>query len=472
MLKQHPKILSYTAQVLDLLTLTSAFFLSFPLRAFLVDSAPYSNPIEIRNFLWLLALYLFVWWSLLKWQEVYGPQRLGSLRSLVIKIFRSTVLATFGLLGFIYLVKWNQVPRSLVVIISFLGLSGLTVEKYLWFAFLHYLRRKGKGYTDVLIVGATEIAKRFLDSVSQFSDWGVQVLGFLVREGNSKTFLGVPVLGTFRDMPAILHRYPVDEVVFALPIRELDDVKEAMDICEVEGVKIRIISNFFSGTVFKAEADVIHGIPIISYSPAAGKGWQLLAKRTIDILVSSVGLVLLSPLFATIALAVKLSSPGPVFYRWRVVGLNKKPFTGYKFRTMVENADEIKEKLLDQNEMNGPVFKLRNDPRVTRIGRFLRKYSLDELPQLWSVLKGDMSLVGPRPPLESELHRFQDWHRRKLSVKPGITCLWQINGRNDIYDFDEWVRMDLEYIDKWSLWLDFKIMLKTIPAVISGRGAY
>lgn len=199
---------------------------------------------------------------------------------------------------------------------------------------------------------------------------------------------------------------------------------------------------------------------------------QRFLKRSMEVLIASVSLVLLFPLFVLIALAVKLTSTGALFYRWQVIGRNRRPFVGYKFRTMVENADELKAKLLDQNEMTGPVFKIKDDPRVTRVGGFLRKYSLDELPQLWSVLKGDMSLVGPHPPLQSEGDYFQEWHWRKLSVKPGITCLWQVNGRSHIQDFDEWVRMDLWYIDHWSLWLDLKILIRTVPAVILGKGAY
>ncbi len=198
---------------------------------------------------------------------------------------------------------------------------------------------------------------------------------------------------------------------------------------------------------------------------------SLVAKRLVDIVGSGSLLLATSPLLGAIALAVKLSSPGPVFYRWQVVGQGGRPFTGYKFRTMVVNADELKAQLAAANEMTGPVFKMRDDPRITPIGRVLRKYSLDELPQLWSVLKGDMSLVGPRPPLQTEYAQFTDWQKQKLSVKPGMTCLWQVSGRNDIRDFDEWVRLDLDYIRNWSLWLDLKILVETIPAVIRARGA-
>lgn len=196
-----------------------------------------------------------------------------------------------------------------------------------------------------------------------------------------------------------------------------------------------------------------------------------LVKRCIDVVLSAVLLLCFSPLFLLIALAIKCTSRGPIFYPWHVLGKNARPFIGYKFRTMVENADNLKAQLWSRNEMTGPFFKMRNDPRIMPLGRFLRKYSLDELPQLWSVFKGDMSLVGPRAPSQAEYDQFAPWQQRKLSVVPGITCLWQISGRNEISDWNEWIQLDLDYIDHWSLWLDCKILLKTIPAVISARGA-
>jgi exopolysaccharide biosynthesis polyprenyl glycosylphosphotransferase len=193
-------------------------------------------------------------------------------------------------------------------------------------------------------------------------------------------------------------------------------------------------------------------------------------KRVFDVLVSALLLVLLSPVFLLLVLLVRLTSRGPVFYRWKVVGKDGRPFTGYKFRSMVSNADELKAKLMAQNEMTGPVFKLARDPRITAFGAWMRRYSLDELPQIYSVLKGDMSLVGPRPPLQAEYAQFTEFQEQKLAVKPGITCLWQVNGRNQVRDFDEWVRLDLEYIQNWSLWLDLKILFKTAREVFAGSG--
>ncbi|MBI4198890.1 MAG: sugar transferase [Chloroflexi bacterium] len=193
-------------------------------------------------------------------------------------------------------------------------------------------------------------------------------------------------------------------------------------------------------------------------------------KRLLDVVAASVLLVLLLPLCLVIVVAIKLTSRGPALYRWRVVGLGGRPFESYKFRSMYDNAVSLRKALEPLNEMRGPVFKIRNDPRVTPVGRILRRYSLDEIPQLISVLKGDMSLVGPRPPLREEYEQFDEWHRQKLQVRPGMTCLWQVSGRNRIRDFDEWVKLDLEYIEQWSLWLDLKILLRTIGAVLRGEG--
>ena len=193
-------------------------------------------------------------------------------------------------------------------------------------------------------------------------------------------------------------------------------------------------------------------------------------KRLFDLSIAGLALLILSPFLLIVALLVKLTSSGPIFYPWHVVGRHGRPFRGFKFRTMVQNADELKTQLLRENEMNGPVFKMKDDPRITPVGRILRKYSIDELPQLWSVLMGDMSLVGPRPAFAAEYEKYEDWQRRRLSVTPGITCLWQVNGRNQIKDFDEWVRLDLEYIDHWSLWLDMRILFQTAIVVLRGTG--
>lgn len=473
MMKQKTNILSSSAQFIDVCVLIGSFFLSFPIRHFLIQWVPYAREIYPYDFLSFMLLSIFIWWVFLNSQEVYGPQRLISFKSFLRRIARASIFIILTLFAIVYLFKWARIPRGLILIFVSTSFLFLSFEKYLWIKVLEYLRKKGKGCSEVLVVGATEIAKNFIDSINNIGEWGIKVIGFLTNNIDSgvSRFCGAPILGGFQDLAEILRKNPIDEVIFALPTKDLEATKEMMEICEVEGVKTRIISNFFSGFVYKAEVDIIHGIPIITYSPTFRKFWKVALKRIKDIVVSFLLLLLLSPLFFIVAVLIKMTSRGRIFYEWKILGLNKKPFTSYKFRTMVKQAEEIEKQLRENNinEMKGVYFKLKKDPRVTSIGRVLRKLSIDELPQLYSVLKGDMSLVGPRPVRVVEKSGLKGWHRRRFSVKPGVTSPWVVNGKNKINDFDDIARLDLEYIDTWSLWLDMKILLKTIPVILLGK---
>jgi exopolysaccharide biosynthesis polyprenyl glycosylphosphotransferase len=266
---------------------------------------------------------------------------------------------------------------------------------------------------------------------------------------------------------------PLDEVFIALSIEKYSRLIESIvRLCEEQGIIVRLQTEMFKLRTAKWHVDQFNGLPVVTVRSGPPDGWQLTAKRLIDVWGSLVLLTALAPLFAMVAIAIKLDSPGPVFFRQERVGLNRRRFKLFKFRTMVEGADQQQPLLERLNEAAGPVFKIRNDPRITCVGKFLRRFSVDELPQLLNVLKGEMSLVGPRPLPVRDIERIDvQWHKRRLSMQPGVTCLWQVNGRSDV-SFDHWVRMDLEYIDKWSLALDLKILLKTIPAVLKGSGAY
>lgn len=282
-------------------------------------------------------------------------------------------------------------------------------------------------------------------------------------------------LGAVEDLGELLINSPIHEVIAVQSSGERDWLRQVIEDCDYFRVTLRIVPEaLLIGNwrdlklMFRSEP---LRLPEVVLAPPHLESDALFLKRLIDILVSASLLVLLAPLFLLIAIAIKLSTPRlPVFYPWRVIGLKGRPFTGYKFTTMVADAEEKRVDLLAKNEMQGPVFKVRDDPRVTRLGHVLRKYSLNELPQFWSVLKGDMSLVGPRPAFRHELARYELWHKRKLCVKPGITCLWQVSGRNRISNFDDWVRLDLEYIDRWSIWLDFRILARTLWTVLAGTG--
>jgi exopolysaccharide biosynthesis polyprenyl glycosylphosphotransferase len=266
---------------------------------------------------------------------------------------------------------------------------------------------------------------------------------------------------------------PLDEVFIALSMQKYSPLIESIvRLCEEQGIIVRLQTEMFKLRIASWHVDQLNGLPVVTVRSGPPDGWQLIAKRVIDVWGSLVLLIALAPILAMVAIAIKLDSQGPVFFRQERVGLNKRRFKLFKFRTMVEGAD-IQQPLLERlNEVAGPVFKIRNDPRITWVGKFLRRFSVDELPQLLNVLKGEMSLVGPRPLPVRDIERIDvQWHKRRLSMQPGVTGLWQVNGRSDV-SFDRWVRMDLEYIDKWSLALDLKILLKTIPAVLKGSGAY
>jgi exopolysaccharide biosynthesis polyprenyl glycosylphosphotransferase len=275
------------------------------------------------------------------------------------------------------------------------------------------------------------------------------------------------------ELAAVLAQEPVDEVFITLSQDKYGHLVETMvRLCEEQGILVRIQTALFELRSARWHVEELDGMPIVTIWSGPPDGWPLLAKRLIDMCGSAVLLLAMLPLFVLVAVLIKLDSPGPIFFRQERIGLNKRRFRLLKFRTMVEGAEKQQQILEHLNEADGPVFKIKDDPRITRIGKFLRRFSIDELPQLFNVLMGDMSLVGPRPLPVRDIERIDvPWHKRRLSVKPGITCLWQINGRSNL-GFDDWVRMDLEYIDTWSLGLDVKILVKTILAVLRGAGAY
>jgi exopolysaccharide biosynthesis polyprenyl glycosylphosphotransferase len=404
----------------------------------------------------------------------YTYQRFTSIRREIKLVAKTSLIGTLVLFPADFILRFEYIPRTYVGIFLMLNFMSLMGEKIVVFNVARRIRKKGKNRKKILVVGSGARAKRFIETVEKNLEWGLDVIGLvaedrLISEGE---LYGKRIIGPTKEIEDILHRNQVDEVIVCASGNELGrlEFEKVFETCEREGVQIRVSSDFFGKLAKGVTIDEIYGFPIISFTNVPNDEWSLYLKRLIDILVSGFLLVILSPFFLVITILIKMTSEGPIFYEWNVMGFNKKPFRSWKFRTMVINADKVKDKLMNLNEMKGPVFKIKNDPRITKVGNFLRKFSLDELPQLWSVFKGDMSLVGPRPAFPYELGRYESWHRRKLSIRPGITCLWQVNGRNEINDFNEWVKMDLQYIDNWSLWLDFKILLKTVSVVLTGTG--
>ncbi len=333
--------------------------------------------------------------------------------------------------------------------------------------------QRGEGVIRALVIGAGDHGRAVMRNVVAQPDAGYAVIGFLDDDpAKRQQPIGrFPPLGSTDDLLDVLAAHPVDEVIIALPWQARDRIVRLVSQCETAMVRARIVPDLFQLSLRQVDLDSLNGIPLLSVRRPAIGGWAHTAKRAMDVLVSTLGLVLLSPLLLLIAAAIRLDSHGSVLFRQTRVGRDGRPFTCYKFRSMVEGADEEREALLDQNEATGPIFKMRNDPRLTRVGRWLRRASLDELPQLWNVLRGDMSLVGPRPAMPEELAGYQPWHRRRLEIAPGLTGLWQVSGRSEL-TFDEMVMLDLYYAENWSIGLDLRILLRTIPTVLLGTGAF
>lgn len=324
---------------------------------------------------------------------------------------------------------------------------------------------------NILIIGAGEKARAMGSLISRYSDWGLGLLGYIEPNGEPTGAAPPGVLGCIADIPRLVEHHVVDEIIFvgSRP-SDLEQLDEVLAVCKEQGILIRVAVDIFPSKVSAVSMEFLEGIPLVTFSATPERTHALFLKRVIDVLASALLLVILMPLLILIGIIIRITSRGPAIYRQVRCGLYGRRFTLYKFRSMQEGAEDVLWEIKHLNEMDGPVFKMRNDPRVTPLGRFLRKSSIDELPQLWNVLRGDMSLVGPRAPLPEEVGEYTRWQRRRLSVKPGITCLWQVSGRNEI-DFHEWMKLDLQYIDNWSLLLDLKILLRTFPVVLLGKGA-
>jgi exopolysaccharide biosynthesis polyprenyl glycosylphosphotransferase len=471
MLKEHQTLFNKTARRVDILITAFSFFLAYWVRGHLLT--PWLGSLApLGSYLWTLLFILPLWWALLKTQGLYRPQRTRSLTSVFRIIARSVLLGTLGLLAILFAFKLQYISRTFIFVFgvtnAFLLISEQAIIRYI----LRSLRKRGYNYQEILIVGTGKRAKRLLKTILKHKEWGFRVAGFVDKEQEmlGKDIDGIKVIGMLEDIPSLIRQMVIDEVIFVVPRTWLNDLEGSILACEELGIKTTLAADFFNPIIARPRLNEFGGVPMLSLATTPQRHETLFVKQALDTTFSLSSLILLSPLFAIIALAIKLSSPGPVIYTQERSGLNGRKFKFYKFRSMVDGADKMQADILDMNEMSGPIFKIEDDPRITKVGKFLRKTSMDELPQLINVLQGNMSLVGPRPPLPGEVEQYEHWQRRRLSMKPGITCIWQVNGRNGV-DFEEWMNMDMEYIDNWSLWLDFKILFKTAWVVSAMKGA-
>jgi exopolysaccharide biosynthesis polyprenyl glycosylphosphotransferase len=432
--------------------------------------------IKLQNFVIFFAL-LWVWHCIFTMLGLYGSKRLTSRRTEAADVVKATSLCALTLmLG--SLVRFRMVTPAFVaiffVVSTFVAVSGRVAVR----TWLRRVRTHGRDTRNMLIVGSNRRAIEFAKMIRAHLELGYRIIGFVDEEWTGAEELrshGWSLVCNLEDLPTFLRRSVVDEVVLAVPMRSFHNyASEIAATCEQQGIFLRVLSDLFNLKNRPPMAEDFEGSAVITHYGGIEDGWPMAIKRSLDFSLSLMLLIAIAPILLLAAILIKLTSPGPVLFVQKRIGLSKRPFNIYKFRTMVVNAEEKLREIEHLNEATGPVFKIKNDPRLTPIGSFLRKTSIDELPQLFNVLSGDMSLVGPRPLQLRDYVLFteagEDWQRCRFSVRPGITCLWQVNGRSSL-PFHKWMELDLQYVRNWSLWLDLQILAKTIPAVLRGSGA-
>jgi len=461
--------------LLDSVLISLGFFLAYVARYRLQWFRPVGQEffvpysVFVASSLALTGILLLFFWT----EGLYGPKRLRSYLSSVFVIGRGVVtgIAALYVLSLLYRpVLYSRLVYAYAGVAIVLLLSaGYAVEKLI----RSELRKRGRGTQRVLIVGAGEVGRAIMRNVVAQPELGYSVVGFVddKPERGGHDLGRLKGLGGTERIPELIEEYNVDSVIITLPWLYHRKILGIMAQCERARVSVRIVPDLFQMRLSNVDVDDLNGIPLIGVRQVSIKGSNLAIKRIIDLVVALLGLALLSPLMLVTALLVKIESPGPVVFRQTRVGRGEALFTCLKFRTMHEGAEDKQQTLADLNEATGPLFKIKADPRRTRLGALLRRWSLDELPQLFNVLRGEMSLIGPRPALPSEVQLYQEWHRKRLQTWPGLTGLWQVSGRSEL-SFDEMVLLDIYYIENWSLLLDLQIALRTIPAALLGRGAY
>jgi exopolysaccharide biosynthesis polyprenyl glycosylphosphotransferase len=403
----------------------------------------------------------------------YRDLELSNPIGLILNIVSQLGIVLVVIYAGLYLFRRVDISRSYVLLIGAVDFVLLLMGRAIWYSGVSWMRDRLGRYHYLLIVGCGPRAREMASLIEGSRGMGLRLIGFIDPDfGDAPTArLGGYEVFPLDALARILHKWVVDEVIFAVNLQELAQLEHVMQRCADVGLKTRVQLEFLPASYSRIYLEKFRHMQLLSLSSAPDSELRLFFKRVFDVVVSGISLVVLSPLMACIAAMIRITSPGPVLFEQTRCGLGGRRFTLYKFRSMINNAEQLRAELHQLNELDGPVFKISDDPRITPVGRWLRRFSLDELPQLWNIMRGDMSFVGPRPAVPEEVDQYEDWQKRRLRMRPGLTCTWVLEGRNHL-DFKRWMQLDLTYIDSWSLWLDTKIFLRTIPIVLSGRGAY
>ena len=468
MLKEKETVLRRFLIFVDIVVISLAFLIAYFLKGILHEPG---DPLQRYAITLLLAIPL--WCLTLYANGIYLSMRTRSYLEILWAIIKSAALTFLAMGTTIYFLKHSQTSRLFFILFAGFSFGLILLEKTALFMSSHYVRRQGLNTRRILVVGTGKRAQEFIKKVDGHPEWGFEILGAIDDEpGRGVHQVGrLEVIGTLEDIPLIFHKDAVGEVVFVVPRSRLNSLQDAIHKCETEGVVVTIAVDLFDTLLAKSSVTELDGMPLLHFKTTHAREWELLVKRLFDFAASALGILVLSLFFLVTAILIKATSKGPVFFKQYRLGLHGRRFTLYKFRTMRIGAHDVLSDVTDLNSMTTPEFRDKKTRWITPIGRFMRKFSLDELPQLFNVFVGHMSIVGPRPTVPDEVEKYKTWQRRRFSMKPGITCLWQVNGRNKIV-FEDWMKLDLEYLDSWSLWLDAKILLKTVPVVLFGIGAY
>lgn len=421
----------------------------------------------------ILPLIIALWEFSLSYYGGYSSPRGESLFDYAMSVMKAVATGTAVLLTLLFLLKIQYVSRSVIITFAILNIIALFGVRACVTGYFRRSLKRGENYLKVLVIGTGNRAKHLVETLRQNTEWGLTIIGHLDTDAGliGEKVLGSPVLGVVDDIHAVLKAHVVDEVIFAIPRAMIPNVDKIAFACEEEGVRLRMMADVFDVHVARIKLVEVGTVPLLTLDPVAIQEWEILVKRVFDLFVSICALPVFLPVMLATAVAIKLDSPGPVFFTQERVGLNKRLFRMFKFRSMVTGSEQMMKDLEHLNEAEGPIFKIAKDPRVTRVGKFIRKTSIDELPQIINVIRGEMSLVGPRPMSIRDVDLFDKGiQRKRFSVKPGLTCVWQVSGRSQL-PFAKWLELDLFYIENRSLTLDIKILFKTIPVVLKGSGA-
>ncbi len=462
MIRQSEDIVDIFTLIIDLFLMGIGFYSVINLYT---AKQVLTSTIPFEYFL-LFFLYLIFWLLSTNIIRVYRHRRFTSLLQEGINLLKSHFISFSMTLIFLNLYNPKLINNRFLF--YYLAVcTTLTISAHiLECTFLQQWRSKGRNKRYGLLIGNGPAAELVLEKIRKTPQLGLSVIGYLAPDENG---LDIPYLGDYSKLESILTRSVIDTTIITESVYK-KEIKDCFSLLEAMGKNVAVMLDQTVSDVVRSRPVDFGGLSMVAFDGYPRKPWQELTKRCLDLLISTLALVALSPLMILTSIIIKMTSRGPVFFAQERVGLSGRRFKMFKFRSMVVNAEDLKEQLTDQNEMDGPVFKITNDPRITPIGQFLRKSSIDELPQLLNVFKGDMSIVGPRPQLPNEVDMYNPNHRKRLNVKPGLTCIWQISGRSNV-GFDKWMEMDAQYVDQWSLKMDLIILLKTIPVVLTGKGA-